>query len=404
VLTLLASAALASRTTLPLSVLLFGLGQVFITIGFVVYSYDAVGSPPLEVRWPQVAWLGAVVVSILTAAVVALGVDRPIPLTRSAALRSHPVDARAVLYSVFGALAVSVGVAVYGQAAGEEAVLWVGLAASAWIGAAAALRTSGALASLERANERLLDLDRLKDDLLSSVSHDLRTPLVSISGFVELLLDEGAGLTPEERRRFLSAVDRNSVRMLHLVDDLLLAARLRAGNLELERVVTDVAAEARSCVDGLAPLARTGRIELRAEAAEAVLAVVDRARIGQALDNLVSNAVKFTPPGGNVEVRVRAEDDIVVVEVADSGLGIAEDERAQVFDAFFRSASAAVQATNGIGLGLHLVRAIVAAHGGSIDVETEAGVGTTFRVRLPARATGGSGSRSRARSRSAKPA
>jgi hypothetical protein len=82
VLTLLASAALASRTTLPLSVLLFGLGQVLITTGFVIYSYDAVGPPPLDVRWPQVAWLGAVVVSILTAAVVGLGVDRPIRLTR----------------------------------------------------------------------------------------------------------------------------------------------------------------------------------------------------------------------------------------------------------------------------------------------------------------------------------
>jgi signal transduction histidine kinase len=319
-------------------------------------------------------------------------------------MRSRPVDARAVLYSVSGALSVSVGVAVYGQATGETAVLWVGLAASTWIGAAAALRTSGALASLERANERLLELDRLKDDLLSSVSHDLRTPLVSISGFVELLLDEAAGLTPDERQRFLSAVDRNSARMLHLVDDLLLAARLRAGGLELERVVTDVAAEARSCVDGLAPLARTGRIELRVEASEPVLAVVDRARIGQALDNLVSNAVKFTLPGGEVFVRVHLEDGTAIVEVVDSGLGISDADRAQLFDPFFRSASAAVQATHGIGLGLHLVRAIVEAHGGSIEVETEERVGTTFRVRLPARATGGSDSRSRAPSRSATPA
>jgi signal transduction histidine kinase len=391
VLTLLASAALASRPGLPLSIVVFGAGQALLTIGHILYSYDAVGSPALELRWPQIAWYAGVVCSILAACVIALGVDRPVRLTRDA---PH-ADPRAVPFGVFAALALTVAVAVYGQAADEQAVLLVGLAASAWVGAAAALMAGEALRALARANQRLQELDRLKDDLLSSVSHDLRLPLVSIFGSVDLLHDQAT----KEQRRLLSAIDRNSHRMLRMVDDLLLAARLRSGAFELELAHADLVRLTQSCVERIAPLARAQRIGLRVEADEPVPAVVDRARIDQALDNLVSNAIKFTPPHGEVDVRVYGQDDMAVVEVADSGPGIAAADQAHVFDPFFRSASAAVQATYGIGLGLHLVKAIVEAHRGSVEIETEEGAGTTFRVRLPA--ADGSGSRDRAPSRSA---
>jgi signal transduction histidine kinase len=386
VVTLLVSAALASRSGLPLSIAVFGAGQALLTLGHVVFSVDAVGSPALELRWPQVAWQAGVVCSILAACVIALGADRPVRFTSVAGSHRTP-------YGVFAALALTVGVAVYGQATGAETVLLAGLAASAWIGAAAALMTSDALRALGRANARLLELDRLKDDLLSSVSHDLRLPLVSIFSSVELLLDDAHG----EQRRLLAAVDRNSQRMLHMVDDLLLAARLRSGGLELELAPVDLAEEARSCVEGLAAFARTKRIAVRVDAAHAVVHV-DSARLAQALDNLVSNAIKFTPPHGEVDVRVYAAADEAVVEVADSGPGIAETDRLQVFDPFFRSASAAVRSTYGIGLGLHLVKAIVEAHAGSVEVETATGAGSTFRVRLPASAD--SDSRGRVRFRS----
>jgi signal transduction histidine kinase len=393
VLTLLASAALASGPGLPLSVVSFGAGQAMLTIGHIVYSFDAVGSPALELRWPQIAWHAGVVCSIFAGCVIALGVDRPVRLTRADTAHADP---RAVPYAVFGALVLTVAVAVYGQAADEQAVLLVGLATSAWIGAAAALMAGEALRALGRANQRLLELDRLKDDLLSSVSHDLRLPLVSIFGSLDLLLD---GPATEEQRRLLSAIDRNSQRMVRMVDDLLLAARLRSGVLELDLERSDLTTRARSCVEGAAALAGAQRIDLRVMADEQVLVAVDRARIDQALDNLVSNAIKFTPPHGKVEVRVYTEDNRAVVEVADSGPGIAEADRAQVFDPFFRSASAAVQATYGVGLGLHLVKAIVEAHRGSVEIETEEGVGTIFRIRLPA--ASGSDSRARAPSRSA---
>ena len=239
--------------------------------------------------------------------------------------------------------------------------------------------------TLSDQNRRLLELDRLKDEFLSLVSHELRTPLTSIRGYLDLVLDEEAGELNPEQRRFLKAVERNSGRLLRLVGDLLFVAQADAGRLTLERAKVDLAALAADCVEAARPVADQRSIELHLEAVPVPALVGDRGRLAQVLDNLVSNALKFTPEGGRVEVRTSTTDDHVYLEVEDSGIGIPAAEQPRLFDRFFRAVSATEQAIPGTGLGLAIVKAIVEAHAGRIEVVSAPGKGTTFVVKLPLR-------------------
>jgi PAS domain S-box-containing protein len=239
--------------------------------------------------------------------------------------------------------------------------------------------------ALAEQNERLRELDRLKDEFISLVSHELRTPLTSIRGYLELLLDGGAGELTADQRRLLAVVDRNSKRLMHLVGDLLFLAQVEAGKLALELseiALNEVVAES---VEAAKPIADEKGIELRVSLDHAPRMMGDRSRLAQVLDNLVSNALKFTPEGGSVDVRMSVEGDNVVIEVADTGMGIAAAEQEHLFDRFFRSTEASEQAIPGTGLGLTIVKAIVERHDGNIDVESAEGEGTTMRVRLPVR-------------------
>jgi signal transduction histidine kinase len=234
---------------------------------------------------------------------------------------------------------------------------------------------------LSEQNDRLRELDRLKDEFVSLVSHELRTPLTSIRGYVELLLDDGD--TSADQRRFLEIVERNSSRLLELVGDLLFLAQIEAGKLAIEIGTVDLNRIVEECVETSSPAADAREIELIARLERLPRIQGDRARLAQVLDNLVSNAIKFTPRGGRVEVRLSEENGSAVVEVEDSGLGIPEAEQAQLFERFFRSSTAAAHAIPGTGLGLTITKAIVERHGGLIEVESIEDVGTTVRVRLP---------------------
>jgi signal transduction histidine kinase len=232
-------------------------------------------------------------------------------------------------------------------------------------------------------NKRLRELDRLKDEFLSLVSHELRTPLTSIRGYLDLVLDGEAGALNHEQRRFLEAVERNSGRLLRLVGDLLFVAQADAGRLALDRRRVELTKVAADCVETAGPAAdsRSVRLVLSAEPVPAI--VGDRGRLAQVLDNLISNALKFTPEGGTVEVRTRADDEHAMLEVSDTGIGIPAEDQPRLFERFFRSSKADEQAIPGTGLGLAIVKAIVEAHAGRIEVESREGEGTTFRVRLP---------------------
>jgi signal transduction histidine kinase len=234
---------------------------------------------------------------------------------------------------------------------------------------------------LARQNRQLVELDRLKDEFVSGVSHELRTPLTSISGYVELLLEEEAS---NEKRDYLAIVDRNTQRLLALVSDLLFTARLQAGRLELERSDVDMARLVDEAIASAAPRAETAGVKLRFDGVEHARVQGERLRLAQMLDNLVSNAIKFTPAGGRVTVDLAERHGMVRIEVSDTGIGIAEGEREKLFERFFRSQAALERQIQGTGLGLYISKAIIDAHGGRIGVQSEEGRGTTFVVELPA--------------------
>jgi PAS domain S-box-containing protein len=244
-------------------------------------------------------------------------------------------------------------------------------------------KQQAALEIEQTANERLRELGAMKDDFVALVSHELRTPLTSIRGYLELVLDgKSSGLT-KENTEFLGIVDRNAARLERLVDDLLFMARLGSGKLELSLEDTDLAALARESVGAATPRATAQAVRLECEVDEVPPVSGDPGRLGQLLDNLISNAVKFTPDGGSVDVRVFPQNGDVAVEVADTGIGISSNEQSQLFQKFFRTSAAGERAIQGTGLGLSISKAIVEAHHGRIELESEENIGTTIRVLLP---------------------
>lgn len=234
-------------------------------------------------------------------------------------------------------------------------------------------------------NEQLRKLDRMKDEFIALVSHELRTPLTSIRGYLELLQDdlESGPVTPEQQRDFLQVIDRNSDRLQRLVEDLLLAAQVEVGTLHLATTSIDLGRLVADCVEACAPLAATREIELGCSVDGAPLVDGDLRRLGQVVDNLLSNALKFTPPGGTVHVRTSRNDGTATVEVADTGMGIPAEEQDALFGRFFRTERAQNEAIAGVGLGLSITKSIVEAHGGRITFASAVGTGTTFVVELP---------------------
>jgi signal transduction histidine kinase/CHASE3 domain sensor protein len=231
------------------------------------------------------------------------------------------------------------------------------------------------------------EAERMKDEFFALVSHELRTPLTSIVGYTELLRDE-ADEEPEDpashrRGQYLAVVERNARRLLRLVGDLLFVAQVEAGKLSLQEGDVDIEAIARESLEAAAPRAAQGGVDLRLEPSTVPPMRGDRDRLAQAIDNLVSNAIKFTPAGGSVVLRLLHEADRVVVEVEDTGIGISQADLQGLFERFFRAKGATGAAIPGVGLGLTIAQAIVHGHDGQISVHSVEGRGTTFRIELP---------------------
>jgi signal transduction histidine kinase len=236
-------------------------------------------------------------------------------------------------------------------------------------------------AELASQNEQLLTLDRMKDEFIASVSHEFRTPLTSIRGYAELLAEEDLG---EQQRTYLDVIARNSARLTSLVQDLLLMARIQSGGLPLELgevVLNDVVTRAG---EAARPFAASKHIDLEIETEpEPVTTQADAERLGQVLDNLVSNAIKYTPEGGGVSIRMSHTGDAATIAVTDTGIGIPLAEQAQMFGRFFRTSNARTSGIEGSGLGLAIAQGIAEAHGGTIGFDSLEGIGTTFRLTVP---------------------
>jgi PAS domain S-box-containing protein len=236
---------------------------------------------------------------------------------------------------------------------------------------------------LSTQNDRLRELDRLKDEFIGLVSHELRTPLVSIIGYVELLKD--AGTSGSDAGHFAEVIERGAQRLLRLVGDLLFLSRIQSAKMTVEFRSADLADIVTRAVEETRPEAQRKHIELALSAAALPCFALDPERIAQLAGNLISNAVKFTPDGGRVEVRVGMQGDQAVLAVADTGIGIPAGDRERIFERFFRSEAATRQAIPGTGLGLTIAKAIVAAHNGTIAVDSDEDRGSTFKICLPLR-------------------
>jgi two-component system, OmpR family, phosphate regulon sensor histidine kinase PhoR len=228
----------------------------------------------------------------------------------------------------------------------------------------------------------LMTAARLKDEFVATVSHELRTPLTSIVGYVDVLLEDVDEI-PSDARPFLLTVQRNARRLHRLVDDLLSdalklgKAELHLGRISLANVVRTSAVEAEksATINGLSFSVDTGRALLEVDG--------DAERLAQVIDNIFNNAIKFTPRGGHVGCSVKKDGDEAVVRISDTGRGIPTEELEDVFVKFFRSPGVQLDAIPGTGIGLAISKAIVEAHGGTIDLDSMVGVGTTFEIRLP---------------------
>ena len=229
----------------------------------------------------------------------------------------------------------------------------------------------------------LMTAARLKDEFVATVSHELRTPLTSIVGYVDVLLEDVPDI-PAEATPFLQTVQRNARRLHRLVDDLLSdalklgKAELQLGRVSVVHVLRTSATEAERAarLNGLSfSLEEDGHGPLEVHG--------DAERLAQVVDNIFNNAIKFTPKGGHVSARIRRDADEAVVEITDTGRGIPQEELEDVFVKFFRSPGVQTDAIPGTGIGLAISKAIVEAHGGSIDLSSAIGVGTTFEIRLP---------------------
>jgi signal transduction histidine kinase len=238
-------------------------------------------------------------------------------------------------------------------------------------------RHSGAVLSLTDVTA-LVEALSAKDQFVASVSHELRTPLTSILGYLSLALDE-EGLDPDVEHS-LGVAKRNAERLLTLVGDLLTTA---SGTVTVAPRPADLAEVAANSVEAAQPRARAGNVTLRLQTTGPATGCFDPDRMGQALDNLVSNAIKYTPAGGTVTVRVSTNGENLTCEVADTGVGMTEEDLAQAFTRFFRTAKAHSSAIPGAGLGLAITRAIIENHRGSITLTSTHGQGTTATVTLP---------------------
>jgi signal transduction histidine kinase len=235
---------------------------------------------------------------------------------------------------------------------------------------------------LQAADLKQRELERLRSDLIAWVGHDLQTPLASIRAVLEALADRVID-DPDNIQRYLQMAQRDVRSLSLLIDDLFQMAQLDAGGLQLDLAPNSLSDLVSDTLESFSALAAQKTIHLSGEVAPDVDPVrIDAARIGRVLNNLVSNALLFTPAGGTVVVQARRDGSRVVVSISDTGEGIDPADLPHVFDQFYRGEKSRSRATGGAGLGLAIVRGIIRAHGGEITVDSQQGQGTCFTLSI----------------------
>ena len=235
---------------------------------------------------------------------------------------------------------------------------------------------------LAQANMALYESNRLKSDFLATMSHELRTPLNSIIGFSDVLLSTDA--MADKQRRWVGNIQSSGQRLLNLINDILDLAKIEAGKMQVRLEEFHLPLVAEAVIAPIRPMAERKNIDLRVQIDPDLPTLrQDPSKVQQILQNLVSNAIKFTPEGGRVIIKADADPRFVTVTVTDSGIGIAPDEQELVFQKFRRSGNPLTREHPGTGLGLSISRELAKLLGGEITLKSELGQGSTFTVRLP---------------------
>jgi NtrC-family two-component system sensor histidine kinase KinB len=230
------------------------------------------------------------------------------------------------------------------------------------------------------------ELEQLKDDFMSTISHELRTPLFSIQGFVQILLENEEELDPVTREEFLTIIQSQTVQLSEMVNNLLDASKFDEGRLKFEQKPVEMRELIHQTMLKLRGFAHQQKIDLISALPETLPIIIgDKERLEQVLTNLIGNAIKFTPEGGQVTITASAPDDKLLVEVKDNGIGIPPEVQARIFSRYYQVAENSEGSKRGSGLGLYIARQIIKEHGGHIWVESEGvpGQGSTFRFSLP---------------------
>ncbi len=227
--------------------------------------------------------------------------------------------------------------------------------------------------------------NQVRSNFVSMVSHELRTPLNSVHGFIDLLMLGHMGKLTGEQRKYLGYAQEGVEQLILIVEDILLLTRSDVGQFEMKPTQFNFRVLARQVISSLEPQARKASVILTKDmSSPAPILYGDPQRMQQVLNNLIVNAIKFTPPGGIVTLRARPYDDqFVLISVVDTGYGISEEDRPHIFERFYQSNHHQQSKVGGYGLGLAIARLIVEQHGGTINFETETGKGSTFYFTAP---------------------
>jgi signal transduction histidine kinase len=358
------------------------LGLLFITGADIAYALlghrDAylVGTP-LDAAWT----VGIALTAVWVVGVARDGDARPRTISGASTL---PVPAISIL--------AGLGVLLFATQNAVPTFALVLAAATIALSAVPVMFRQAALARLLEGQEevvaQLKQLDESKSDMIGTVSHEMRTPLTSILGFLELVLDDPDGDLPDDSKDMLRVVDRNARRLEIMVGNMLTMTRLESSEAATASTPIDVATVVRRAAQALLPFADSRDVTLSVISDGPVVVEGDGGELERVFTNLMENAVKFTPAAGAVTIDVAADSassghPSAVVTVTDTGMGIPQDELPQLFDRFYRASNARGSVVPGTGLGLAIVRGIVQSHGGEVSVASAIGEGTTFTVTLP---------------------